>query len=305
MNETIDLNGVATFVQVVEHDGFTAAAEHLKVPKSTVSRSVKRLEQELGVRLLQRTTRRVSLTEAGRAYYERVSAALSGMDDARAAIGDMQDAPRGTVRITAPPDAGAGVLAPILARFLRKYPKIKVEMSLTNRYVDLVREGFDLALRMGKLADSSLIARPLGSIESGLFASPQYLARHPAPERLADLAHHSCVLFRPTNGKAKWNLTGPRGVEAIEVTGPLSTDDMAAACAAVGAGTGIGFLPLVALSREKIVRVLPQYSFNGVQAHVVYPSTRYVPMRVALLRDVILEGIPLRCTEAARTKERR
>src|SRR5258708_18325501 len=145
MNGSVDLNAVATFVRVVERGGFTSAAASLGVPKSSVSRSVKRLEQELGVRLLQRTTRRLNLTEAGRAYYESVANALAGMDEARAAITDMQDTPRGTVRVTAPPDIGAILLAPIVARFVRKYPEVRVELSLTSRFVDLVHEGIDLA----------------------------------------------------------------------------------------------------------------------------------------------------------------
>jgi len=293
MNETIDLNAVATFVRVVDKDGFTAAAEALGVPKSTVSRAVKRLESDLGVRLLQRTTRRVSLTEAGRAYYERVSSALAGMSEARAAIGDLQDRPRGTVRVTAPPDVGANMLAPIISKFVRKYPEIRVELSVTNRLVDLVQEGFDLAVRMGKLADSSLVARSLGTAELGLFASTQYLARAGTPRRLSDLRDHACVLFRGVNGSVRWQLDGPKGQELVEVRGHFMTDDMSCARAAIASGAGIGLVPVFA--NERLARVLPEYGIRGAPAHIVYPSARYVPLRVALLRDAILEAGPKAC----------
>jgi DNA-binding transcriptional LysR family regulator len=300
---TVDLNAVATFVRVVDRGGFTSAAAALGVPKSSVSRSVKRLEQELGVRLLQRTTRRLSLTEAGRAYYERVSSSLAGMDEARAAIGLMQDAPRGVVRVTAPPDIGAILLAPIVARFVRKFPEVRAELSLTSRYVDLVQEGFDLALRMGKLSDSTLVARSLGSIDAGLYASKAYLARSGTPKKLADLEKHTCVLFRATNGRIRWQLEGPRGPESVEVSGPIVADDMTFLREAILAGGGIGFMPAPNLRGANLVRVLPEYGMHGVPAHIVYPSARYVPQRVALLRDAFVEEIPRECFFVGKKKK--
>ena len=305
MNDVIDLNAVATFVRVVERGGFTSAAAALGVPKSSVSRSVKRLEQELGVRLLHRTTRRLSLTEAGRAYYEGVASALSGMEEARAAIGDMQDAPRGAVRITAPPDIGAMLLAPIVARFAKKYPEVRVELSLTGRYVDLVQEGFDLALRMGKLSDSSLVVRSLGNIDAGLYASKQYLARAGVPHKLADLARHTCLLFKGSNGTARWHLEGPHGQEIVDVKGQISADDISFLREALVAGGGIGFMPLPNLRGidKQVVRVLPEYGMKGVPSQLVYPSARYVPQRVALLRDAIVKEVPRQCLETQRKKK--
>jgi DNA-binding transcriptional LysR family regulator len=265
---------------------------------------VKRLEQELGVRLLQRTTRRLSLTEAGRAYYEGVASALAGMNEARAAIGDMQDAPRGIVRVTAPPDIGASLLAPIVARFVRKYPEVRVELTLTSRYVDLVSEGIDFALRMGKLSDSSLVVRPLGAMDAGLYASKAYLARAGMPQKLGDLAKHACVLFRATNGTVRWQLDGPRGPETIEVSGPIVADDVTFLRQALIAGGGIGFMPAPNLPGSNLVRVLPEYGMTGVPSQIVYPSARYVPQRVALLRDMILEEIPRECFAHQKKKKR-
>lgn len=287
---SVDLNAAVVFVRVVEHGGFTAAAAALGVPKSTVSRSVKRLEEELGARLLQRTSRAVRLTEAGRGYFETASRALAGLEEAAAAVHDEQASPRGVVRVTAAPDVGAALLAPIVARFVRAHPGVRVELLLTSRMVDLVQEGVDLAVRMGKLRDSSLVVRPLGTIGGGLFASKAYLARAGAPARLSDLAGHACLLFR---GQDRWTLAGPRGAESVEVSGPVSADDMAVLREAAAHGAGIALLPFVAApgAGARLVRVLPAYEQRGAPAQLVYPSARFVPRRVQLLRDAILAGV--------------
>ncbi|MCU0685624.1 MAG: LysR family transcriptional regulator [Polyangiaceae bacterium] len=222
----MDLNRVAVFARVVEGNGFTAAAKALGLPKSSVSRAVTLLEAELGVRLLQRSTRKVSLTEAGSAFYERAARGLAGVEEAALAVADMQGALRGPIRMTSPADAGDRLLGPALARFLRRHPRVQVELVLTGRIVDLVAEGFDLALRAGHLRDGSLIARKVGDTAGGVFASPRYLSRHGEPARLDDLAAHRCVLFRPTRGRSVWTLKGPAGEEHVEVRGPLGADDL-------------------------------------------------------------------------------
>src|SRR5256712_11627902 len=205
---TIDLNRVRLFVRVAEAGSFTGAARLSGLPTSSVSRAVAALERELAVRLIQRTTRRLQLTEAGRVYYESVSRALSGVDGAAAAVSELQDAPRGRVRITAPADLGHWLLAPSLARFATRYPEVQIEVSLTQRIVDLVHEGFDLALRVGTLADNRLVARALGLVRAGIFAAPRYLKRRGRPRSVAD---HDCVLFRSVSGRAVWELVGPAG----------------------------------------------------------------------------------------------
>jgi len=291
----MDLNHVAVFARVVELESFTAAARQLGLPKSSVSRTVSRLEDELGVRLLQRTTRKLHLTEAGRAYYERVRVSLTGLEEAASAATNLSAEPRGTVRVTAPANMALVNLGDLVARFVRKYPLVHVEISLSSRFVDLVAEGFDLALRAGKLADSSLVARKIGNDTLGLFASPAYLRRRGRPKTLADLAQHDCVLFHGAHGKIDWQLTGPRGEERVTVRGPLSADEMAFVQQAVAAGVGIALLPTIGVRLTAAhgalpmpVRLLPEYSQAGGSLNVVSPSARFQPASVVAFRDFLV-----------------
>lgn len=289
----MDLNKVAVFLRVVESQSFTAAAIALGVPKSTVSRSVAQLEEALGVRLLQRTTRKLSLTDAGVTYYERSSRALADLAEASAAVSDMQGTPRGTVRVTAPVDLGLGVLGEIIVRFVRRYPGIRVDLDLSARTVDLVAEGFDLALRAGRLGDSSLVARKIGAIAARLYATPVYLRRRGTPRSVADLASHDCVLFRPRSEKVEWQLAGPSGVESVEVTGAIAANDLSFVQKMVLDGMGIGLVPWFLCARElerkQLVHVLPDYASPGGSLNLVYPSSRHLPQRVALFRDFVIE----------------
>jgi len=291
----MDLNHVAVFARVVELESFTAAAKHLGLPKSSVSRTVTRLEDELGVRLLQRTTRKLRLTEAGQAYYERARVALAGLEEAASAATNLSAEPRGTVRMSAPSDMGSLHFGDMVARFVRKYPLVHVEISLTSRYVDLVAEGFDLALRAGKLADSSLVVRKIGTDSLGLFASASYLRRRGRPKTVAELANHDCVLFHGQNGKCEWHLTGPRGVERVTVRGPLNADEMGFVQQAVAAGVGIALLPTFAVrlaaargTTPMPVRLLPEYSISGNGLQVVSPSTRFPSASVTAFRDFLV-----------------
>jgi DNA-binding transcriptional LysR family regulator len=291
----MDLNRISVFVRVVEAGTFTAAAAAMGVRKSSVSRSVAALEASLGIRLLQRTTRKLSLTDAGRAYYERARDALAGIEEAERAVLALGTAPRGLVRVTAPVDL-AGDLAPVVSAFLRAHPAVRVEMFLTARYVDLVKEGFDLAVRAGALADSSLLARKVVDTELGLFASPAYLDTAGRPRRLAQLAEHECVLYRAGGSSATWRLTGPRGEEEVTVRGRADSDELAFVRAMLLAGFGIAlapvhlFAPLV--ESGGLERVLPRYARRSAPVHVVWPSRRFEPAAVALLREAIAEALP-------------
>jgi DNA-binding transcriptional LysR family regulator len=293
----MDLNRIRLFLRVAEAGSFTVAARLAGLPKSSISRGVAALERDLGVRLLQRTTRQVKLTESGHAYFESVSRALSGVDEASAAVSKLQDVPRGLVRVTAPTDFGAWLLAPSISRFASRYPEVRLEFSFTPRVVDLVQEGFDLAFRTGKLADTGLVARPLGSVRAGLFASPEYLERKGRPRSLAQLRKHDCILFR-ASGKAVWELVGPAGLERVEVRSSVSADDNQFVRAAAAAGRGIAMLPIFACSgpfkSKELTRVLPDQATPGVPVNIVYPSARFVPKRVALLRDQLLKELPPR-----------
>jgi DNA-binding transcriptional LysR family regulator len=285
----MDLNEIGVFVRVVEHASFTAAAQSLGLPKSSVSRSVSRLEQSLGIRLLQRTTRRLQLTDAGRAYFEKARAALAELEQASADVVKLGSEPRGRVRLTIAPDMG--LLAPIVTDYVRKYPKVHVEVVVTSRRLDLVEERIDLALRGGPLEDSSLVARRVGSTDLGLFASKQYLRRKGSPQTLADLIEHDCIVYRSPMGGTKWELVGPRGRESVHVKGPISADELEFVQELISRGGGIGLLPVFRAQcglGAPVLRVLPEYAIRGSPIHVVAPSTRHETAAVASFREFLI-----------------
>lgn len=292
----MDLNHVSAFVRVVQDGSFTAAAKALGLPKSSVSRSVAQLEEDLGVRLLHRTTRKLHLTEAGTAFHDRVARALADIEEARARGADLQQGFRGVIRITAPVDLGVWAVAAIVARFVREHEAVNIEVRLGSRVVDLASEGFDLAVRAGKLRDQSLIARRVGSLELGLYASSRYLARHGTPQSLEELTKHECVLLHTDHGPMPWKLTGPEGEErTVEPHGGISSDDISFMKKSVLAAGGVALLPLFLCAREeqsgKLVRILPQWRLGGSDLHVVYPSARYVPQRVVAFRDFLVREL--------------
>ncbi len=306
----IDLNDVATFVRVADGGGFTAAAKALGVPKSTVSRSLARLERELGVRLVHRTTRALALTEAGRAYHERVRDAVMGVAEATADVVDMGKEPRGAIRITAPVDLGQSLLADAVTGFVARYPQVRFEVVLTSRVVDLVAEGFDLAIRASPLRDSSLVARRLGAAGMGLFASPAYLKRRGTPKTVAELAAHEFIGFRSsggtTAGAGVLTLESDAGgagsetrKERVAVRGSIEADDLLFIHRLVVMGAGIGLLPpfLPSFPRragagagrlDGVVQVLAAWSLRGPALSLVAPSARHEPRRVKLFREFLL-----------------
>ena len=281
----MDLNHAAHFVRVVDSGSFTVAAEEVGASKSFMSRSVSHLEEELGVRLLHRTTRSLQLTPAGRAYYERAKSALEALDDAAETISERGAEPRGLVRITIPSDVG-GVITEAIAEFCRAYPKVKVDIVVSSRTLNLVEEGIDLAVRAGRLHDSSLVAKRIGSSEARMFASPAYIKKSGAPRTLADLRAHSFVLYR---GISSFRLDGPDGPVRVELEGQISVDEMPIAVGLVRAGAGIGLVPVevAKLAGKRLVPVLPKYGLGGASLSIVYPSARHLPHRVALMRDAL------------------
>jgi len=283
----MDLNRAATFLRVVEAGGFTAAASALGLPTSSVSRSVAKLEEELGVVLLERTTRRVALTDVGRAYFERVREALAGLDEATAAALDAAREPQGLVRIAVPPDF-APALAPVIAAFLRAYPKICVELSTSSRSAELVGEHADLGVAFGPLPDSSLTSRRLGGTAQQLYAAPSYLELKGTPRVLADLTRHDAILLRC--GGARWALTGPSGVESVDVTGIVAADHLGFIVDAAVAGLGVAILPAFSAAAHiksgSLVQVLPEFS-TTIQLQLLSHAARRLPHRVALLRDFL------------------
>jgi DNA-binding transcriptional LysR family regulator len=295
MGTTIDLNELALFLRVADTGSFTRAARDLGVPTSTVSRAVARLEEKLDVRLLHRTTRRVALTAEGTTLVDSTALPLATIRDAAAELSDRRNEPHGVLRITAPSDLAEPIVADAVARYVARYPDVRVEVELTSRVVDLVREGFDIALRAGKLEDSSLTARKVGDLDLELFASPAYIARRGQPKSPAELPAHDLVLFRPRDGKTVWTLDGPDGETHVEARGRIAGGDFNFILAAIRSGGGIGLLPAVVAVYHShgggIVRVLPKYASRaGGALHLVYPSTRHIPAKVTAFRDLVFEG---------------
>jgi DNA-binding transcriptional LysR family regulator len=293
----MDLNRATTFVRVVESGGFTRAAESLGLPPSSVSRSVSKLEEDLGITLLERTTRKVALTDAGRAYFERARDALAGLEEANALALDAAREVHGLVRVAVPLDFAAK-LGTMLAQFAHAHPRIRLEITFTNSGAELVGDVVDLALAIGKLPDSSLVARRLGNSVHQLYAAPSYLAERGTPRVLADLAKHDCVVMRAIAGEARWELQGSKGLEHVDVPARLAGDHIQLVIEATLAGLGIAQLPTFFaephVAAGALALVLPRYSAEA-PLHVLTHASRHLPRRVALVRDFLAEGLSGSC----------
>lgn len=295
MHEDVDLNLLRTFIAVAETTSFSKAAVRLGVPRPTVSRAIARLEETLGTRLLQRTTRHVALSTAGAAVYERVAPKLQALRCAIADVPELEDQPQGRVRVSVAVDIGVAVLAEIAARFIARYPGIDLEVSLSNRMVDLVAERFDAALRvsMRRLDDSTLSAKSLGPFALQLYASSDYLARRGTPKSPKDLDKHDWIRFRDVE---EVRLQGPDGKTTVKRQGRLQCDEMFFLREATRAGAGLGLLPSF-LATPDLVLVLPRWSTPSGSLWFVTPSARQLPRRVAVLREFLLETFAARPLE--------
>jgi DNA-binding transcriptional LysR family regulator len=290
----VDLNDVAIFVRVVDLGAFAKAAREIGVPTSTVSRAVARLEESVGAPLLQRSSRSLQTTSEGRVFYAQVAPAVTAVRDAARSVEATDRAPRGRLRVTAPNDIGATFLPALVVAFSQRYPLVEVELVLTQRVVSLVEEGFDVAVRAGRLPDSTLVARRLGEMHAGLYAAPSYLAAHGKPATVPDLADHACVLFRPVRGEATWKLRGPEGEVAQRVSGRIGADDFLFVRAAAIAGAGIALLPLIlgelAVADGALARVLPEHAMVGAPLQLVHAPARVVAAKIAAFRDFAVEA---------------
>lgn len=268
------------FVAVVEAGSFVGAARRLEAPPSTVSARVIALERRLGVTLIQRTTRKVRITDAGRRYFEDCRRALRELEFAEEAVKEASGGDSGVLRLTAAADIAQSVLPPLIAGFRAIYPQIKVDLLVTDRVVDMIEEGIDLAVRPGPLRDSSLIARVLLAGPMGLFASASYLDRRGIPQHIGDLKHHDMVKFSAMPGKLEMR----RGGRSVDLTweGMVICDDMMTIRALLERDLGIGLLPnfLAERASSPLIRVLPQLSHRVSGLFLAYPSQRYVPKRV-------------------------
>jgi DNA-binding transcriptional LysR family regulator len=287
----MDLNEILVFTRVVQAGSFTGAARELGMPKSTVSRKVSELERRLGARLLQRTTRKLSLTDVGHAYYRHSARVVAEVEEAELVVTRMQEVPRGLLRITAP--LNFGYLGPIVASFLARYPEVQIEMVCADRVVNLVEEGFDLGIRAGRLADSTLIARSLGALESYVVASPSFLDEHGAPKAPDDLVRYDCLGFGGGPQPSSWKLQRDGKTTTVEVPVRLVVNDFDLLRDAALQGLGIAMLPVdrcvAELRAKRLRRVLPRWCSPEHRIHAVYPSSRHLSPKVKAFLDHLRE----------------
>jgi len=288
------LSGMRVFAQVVEAKSFSAAAERLGISKSLASRHVSALERDLSVKLLNRSTRRLTLTEAGSVFYEHCARIVQEAALAEERVARTQAEPAGMVRMTAVPAFAVRHVLPALTEFNRRFPKIRVSLSCSNRTLDLGDEGFDLGIRVAFSPAPNLVARKLAPNRSVLCASPAYLERHGTPRRVEDLGRHECVLFPPLAPKDVWTLQDDKQQLTVKVAGNFQTDDMDVVRAAVVAGLGVGILPAYmaadALRQGELVALLRQFSPQPESAiYLVYFPNRTLPSRVRALIDFLVQ----------------
>jgi len=285
----MDLNEIAVFTTVVSAGSFTAAAKKLGMPKSTVSRKVTALEQRLDARLLQRTTRKLSLTDAGRTYYDYGVRIVSEIEAAESAVGSLQDKPRGPLRVSVGPNSQW--LADIFADFMKRNPEVQLEVLSTGRNVDLVEERFDVAIRAGALADSSLVARRLGNVSWVLVATPGYLKKKRRPRSPEDLAAQDCLVFGSGSTAVHLRLTNGTETREVAVSARLVVSDFDIVYTAAAAGLGIAALPAFrcvgALREGRLERVLPAWEPPAIPVHIVYPTARHVSAKVKSFVELV------------------
>lgn len=291
----MDFAALQSFVKVVQSGSFTRAADALDTHKARLSRVVSQLERELGVRLLERSTRSLSLTEIGREFYERAVAILASVEDAQRVVQRAQGEPRGTLKLTCGVEFGMIAVSNWIGRYLERHPQVRVDADFTSRLADIVHEGFDLAIRVGPLSDSSLNARLLGQLDYGLFAAPSYLRRHGAPDAPAQLPAHEVLAFTGGSHQASWQLTHAGVAQRVELRPRLKANNVFAVRDAAVAGLGLAQLPLVVarpmLQDRSLVPVLPGWALPAVPVHAVFASARYLTPKVRAFIDLAVEAM--------------
>lgn len=283
------------FVAVVESGSFVAAGELLHISKAAVSRVVMQLEARLGARLLQRTTRRLSLTEAGQAYLGRCKQILGDLDEAEAMVGDAALRASGRLRVNAPLSFGITRLAGLWPAFMALHPDLELEVTLADRMVDLVEEGYDMAIRITRPRDSSLVYRQLATTRVLLCAAPAYLARRGKPESVADLARHDIIAYAYAPGGDTWHFDTPSGERSVAVRPRLRSNNGDTCRAAALAGLGIaqqpGFLVDADLAAGRLVEILAEDCSRDLGIHAVYPSRKHVSLKVRALTDFLAKAL--------------
>lgn len=295
MNTTIDFSEMRTFVAVVTDGSFTTAAERLGTDKARVSRIIRRMEEKLAAQLITRSTRRLSVTEVGRDYYERAVCILTAAEEAEAAVAQQSGEPKGLLRVTAGAEFGTLVVDGWIAEFLRQAPKIAVETEYTNRLVDIIHEGVDVAIRIGALQDSELSARRLGEVNYGLYASREYLRRAPVLSAIGDLEHQDLIMKTPRN-RASWNLVNGTATKEIAKPPRCAVNSLIAAKNLALEGLGITQLPRFMaephVTEGTLSWVLPGWAGSPVPVHAVFASSRYMDPKVRSFVDLAVDLFP-------------
>jgi DNA-binding transcriptional LysR family regulator len=296
MGQSIDLNAVRVFARVVETGSFRAAARELELPKSTVSRKLAELETQLGARLLQRTTRKVAPTDVGQRYYEAIAPALAAMQEGEAWVAARRDAPSGRLKVSAPGTLAEVALPAAIASFLQRYPDVELQLDLSDRFVDLVGEGFDLAIRAGELADSSLVARKLMTSPTKIVASPKYLAVRGVPERPEELEEHE-ILLVGGRSEMPWPFAKGSQREVVTVKGRLAVPSPVIVHEAALHGVGIARLPSWVVEEDlregRLTALLEEWTPPPLELHAVMPSSRLVTPALRAFVEVLVEHLAL------------
>lgn len=279
------------FTAVVDSGGFTPAANKLGLSRAALSKSVQQLETHLGARLLHRTTRRVGLTEIGQIYYVRARDILQDLAEVEAIASEQSSQPQGILRINAPTSFGIRHLCDAIPNYISQYPDVELSLSFSDRFVDVVAEGFDVVIRITDLADSSLIARKLAPCRRVFVASPDYLRTHGEPKVPQDLALHPCLIYSEQTRATTWTLFGPQGMESVKVNGPVRADNGDFLSAAAIAGQGITVLPTFIVGPEiragRLQQIMLPYSLNEIAIYAVFPSRRYLSAKVRSFVDFL------------------
>jgi len=290
-----DLNLMAVFARVVEAGSFAEAARRMATSRSAVSKAVAKLEKELGARLLNRTTRYLSLTEIGASVSEHCTRMLSEAEQARKLVDSLTTAPRGLLRVSASVAFGTLHIAPALAVFLSRYPEIRIDLTITDRWVDLAEEGYDVAIRVTGAPPPNWVARKLAPVRRKLCATPGYFDQRGVPQSPADLVHHNCLDYTRSGEQGHWRFTGPDGDISVPVTGPLHVDDDEALSQAVLGGLGIGLLPTFIIGKDlqsgKLQAALSEYIPVERHVYAMYLPTRHLPSKVRVFIDFLLTHI--------------
>ncbi len=290
-----DLNLMAIFARVVEAGSFAEAARRMATSRSAISKAVAKLEKELGARLLNRTTRYLSLTEIGASVSEHCTRMLSEAEQARKLVDSLTTAPRGLLRVSASVAFGTLHIAPALAVFLSRYPEIRIDLTITDRWVDLAEEGYDVAIRVTGTPPPNWVARKLAPVRRKLCATPGYFDQRGVPQSPADLVQHNCLDYTRSGEQGHWRFTGPDGDISVPVTGPLHVDDDEALSQAVLGGLGIGLLPTFIIGKDlqsgKLQAALSEYIPVEQHVYAMYLPTRHLPSKVRVFIDFLLTHI--------------